>query len=76
MFETGKRCVVVQEKGSPNVSDTGAIEKICDESSPPFQPPSQDYKSGKVAALNFSQRPGRAGFRLALSVTSRAFERI
>jgi aspartyl-tRNA(Asn)/glutamyl-tRNA(Gln) amidotransferase subunit B len=54
MFETGKApAVIVQEKGLAQVSDTGAIEKICDEVIAANPGPAADFKAGKVAALNF-----------------------
>jgi aspartyl-tRNA(Asn)/glutamyl-tRNA(Gln) amidotransferase subunit B len=53
MFETGKSpAVIVQEKGLAQVSDTGAIEKFCDEAIAANPAPVADYKAGKVAALN------------------------
>ena len=53
MFETGKApAVIVQEKGLAQVSDTGAIEKFCDEAIAANPNPVADYKAGKVAALN------------------------
>jgi len=53
MFDTGKApAVIVQEKGLAQVSDTGAIEKLCDESIAANPAPVADYKAGKVAALN------------------------
>jgi len=54
MFETGKSpAVIVQEKGLAQVSDTGAIEKFCDEAIAVNPGPAADFKSGKAAALNF-----------------------
>jgi aspartyl-tRNA(Asn)/glutamyl-tRNA(Gln) amidotransferase subunit B len=54
MFETGKSpAVIVQEKGLAQVSDTGAIEKFCDEAIAANPGPAADFKSGKAAALNF-----------------------
>jgi aspartyl-tRNA(Asn)/glutamyl-tRNA(Gln) amidotransferase subunit B len=54
MFETGKSPgVVVQEKGLAQVSDTGAIEKLCDDAIAANPNSVADYKSGKAAALNF-----------------------
>ena len=54
MFETGKFPVsIVQEKGLAQVSDTGAIEKFCDEVIAANPGPANDFKSGKIAALNF-----------------------
>jgi aspartyl-tRNA(Asn)/glutamyl-tRNA(Gln) amidotransferase subunit B len=53
MFDTGKApAVIVQEKGLAQVSDTGAIEKFCDEAIAANPAPVADYKAGKVAALN------------------------
>jgi aspartyl-tRNA(Asn)/glutamyl-tRNA(Gln) amidotransferase subunit B len=53
MFETGKSpTTIVQEKGLAQVSDTGAIEKFCDEAIAANPNPVADYKAGKVAALN------------------------
>jgi aspartyl-tRNA(Asn)/glutamyl-tRNA(Gln) amidotransferase subunit B len=54
MFDTGKSpAVIVQEKGLAQVSDTGAIEKFCDEVIAANPGPANDFKSGKAAALNF-----------------------
>ena len=54
MFETGKSpTAIVQEKGLAQVSDTGAIEKFCDEAIAANPGPAADFKSGKAAALNF-----------------------
>ena len=54
MFESGKTPgVIVQEKGLAQVSDTGAIEKFCDEAIAANPGPVADYKAGKGAALNF-----------------------
>jgi aspartyl-tRNA(Asn)/glutamyl-tRNA(Gln) amidotransferase subunit B len=54
MFETGKLpSVIVQEKGLVQVSDTGVIEKFCDEVIAANPGPANDFKSGKTAALNF-----------------------
>ncbi len=53
MFDTGKApATIVQEKGLAQVSDTGAIEKFCDEAIAANPNPVADYKAGKVAALN------------------------
>jgi aspartyl-tRNA(Asn)/glutamyl-tRNA(Gln) amidotransferase subunit B len=53
MFDTGKSpAAIVQEKGLAQVSDTGAIEKFCDEAIAANPNPVADYKAGKVAALN------------------------
>ena len=54
MFETGKSpATIVQEKGLAQVSDTGAIEKFCDEAIAANPGPVADFKAGKTAALNF-----------------------
>ncbi|MGA9778599.1 MAG: Asp-tRNA(Asn)/Glu-tRNA(Gln) amidotransferase subunit GatB [Limisphaerales bacterium] len=54
MFDTGKSpTAIVQEKGLAQVSDTGAIEKFCDEAIAANPGPVADFKAGKVAALNF-----------------------
>jgi aspartyl-tRNA(Asn)/glutamyl-tRNA(Gln) amidotransferase subunit B len=53
MRKTGKSALaVIQEKGLAQVSDTGAIEKFCDEAIAANPNPVADYKAGKVAALN------------------------
>ncbi|HEY5344859.1 MAG TPA: Asp-tRNA(Asn)/Glu-tRNA(Gln) amidotransferase subunit GatB [Verrucomicrobiae bacterium] len=53
MFATGKSpAVIVQEKSLAQVSDTGAIEKFCDDAIAANPAPVADYKAGKVAALN------------------------
>jgi len=53
MFETGRPpAAIVQEKGLAQVSDTGAIEKFCDEAIAANPKSVADYKAGKIAALN------------------------
>jgi aspartyl-tRNA(Asn)/glutamyl-tRNA(Gln) amidotransferase subunit B len=53
MFDTGKSpAAIVQEKGLAQVSDTGAIEKFCDDAIAANPKSVADYKAGKVAALN------------------------
>ncbi len=53
MFDTGKApAVIVQEKGLAQVSDTGAIEKFCDDAIAANPAAVADYRGGKVAALN------------------------
>ena len=53
MFATGKTpAAIVQEKGLAQVSDTGAIEKFCDEAIAANPAPVADYRAGKLAALN------------------------
>jgi aspartyl-tRNA(Asn)/glutamyl-tRNA(Gln) amidotransferase subunit B len=54
MFATGKApAAIVQEKGLAQVSDTGALEKFCDDVIAANPGPAADFRSGKVAALNF-----------------------
>ena len=54
MFDTGESpAAIVQRKGLAQVSDTAAIEKICDEVIAANPGPVSDYRSGKTAALNF-----------------------
>jgi aspartyl-tRNA(Asn)/glutamyl-tRNA(Gln) amidotransferase subunit B len=53
MCETGKSPqVLIKELGLAQVSDTGAIEKFCDEAIAANPKSVADYQSGKVAALN------------------------
>ncbi|HVM51046.1 MAG TPA: Asp-tRNA(Asn)/Glu-tRNA(Gln) amidotransferase subunit GatB [Candidatus Acidoferrum sp.] len=53
MFATGASPGgIVQKKGLAQVSDTGAIEKFCDEAIAANPGPAADFKAGKVAALN------------------------
>ncbi len=44
---------IIKEKKLTQLSDTGAIEKFCDEAIAANPGPANDFKSGKVAALNF-----------------------
>ncbi|MGH7939921.1 MAG: Asp-tRNA(Asn)/Glu-tRNA(Gln) amidotransferase subunit GatB [Limisphaerales bacterium] len=54
MFETGKSpAIIVQERGLAQVSDTGTVEKLCDDAIAANPDSAADYKNGKVAALNF-----------------------
>jgi len=54
MFDTGKSpAAIVEEEGLAQVSDAGAIEKLCDEAIAANPGPANDFKSGKAAALNF-----------------------
>jgi aspartyl-tRNA(Asn)/glutamyl-tRNA(Gln) amidotransferase subunit B len=54
MFNTGKPpAAIVQEKGLVQVSDTGALDKFCDEAIAANPSSVADYKAGRVAALNF-----------------------
>ena len=54
MFATGEAPgKIVEKKGLAQVSDTGAIEKFCDEVIAANPRSAEDYRAGKVAALNF-----------------------
>jgi aspartyl-tRNA(Asn)/glutamyl-tRNA(Gln) amidotransferase subunit B len=54
MFATGEApSRIVEKKGLVQVSDTGAIEKFCDEAIAANPRSVEDYKAGKAAALNF-----------------------
>ena len=54
MFETGVAPgKIVEAKGLVQVSDTGAIEKFCDDAIAANPGPAADFKAGKAAALNF-----------------------
>jgi aspartyl-tRNA(Asn)/glutamyl-tRNA(Gln) amidotransferase subunit B len=44
---------IVESRGLAQVSDTGAIEKFCDEAIAAHPGPSADFRAGKAAALNF-----------------------
>jgi aspartyl-tRNA(Asn)/glutamyl-tRNA(Gln) amidotransferase subunit B len=53
MFATGESpATIVEKKGLAQVSDTGAIEKFCDEAIAANPRSVEDYRGGKVAALN------------------------
>jgi aspartyl-tRNA(Asn)/glutamyl-tRNA(Gln) amidotransferase subunit B len=54
MFTSGEPpAKIVEKKGLAQVSDTGAIEKFCEEAIAANPGPAADFKAGKVAALNF-----------------------
>jgi aspartyl-tRNA(Asn)/glutamyl-tRNA(Gln) amidotransferase subunit B len=54
MFSSGKPATtIVKEKGIEQVSDTGAIEKFCDEVIAANPKPAADFKAGNAASLNF-----------------------
>jgi aspartyl-tRNA(Asn)/glutamyl-tRNA(Gln) amidotransferase subunit B len=54
MFDSGEAPgVIVEKKGWAQVSDTGAIEALCDQALAAHPGPVADYKAGKAAALNF-----------------------
>jgi aspartyl-tRNA(Asn)/glutamyl-tRNA(Gln) amidotransferase subunit B len=43
----------VEKKSLAQVSDTGAIEKFCEQAIVANPGPAADYRAGKMAALNF-----------------------
>jgi aspartyl-tRNA(Asn)/glutamyl-tRNA(Gln) amidotransferase subunit B len=54
MFASGKRpAEIVKEKGIEQLSDTGALETICDEVIAKNPKPAADFKAGNPASLNF-----------------------
>jgi aspartyl-tRNA(Asn)/glutamyl-tRNA(Gln) amidotransferase subunit B len=54
MFATGKAPgLIVEEKGLKQESDIGAIESLCGEVIAAHPKSVEDYKAGKVAAINF-----------------------
>ncbi|HVY70322.1 MAG TPA: Asp-tRNA(Asn)/Glu-tRNA(Gln) amidotransferase subunit GatB [Verrucomicrobiae bacterium] len=54
MFSSGDSPVaIVEKKGLAQVSDTGAIEKFCDDAIAANPASAADFKAGKAAALNF-----------------------
>ena len=54
MFATGRGAAdVVQEKGIEQLSDTTAIEALCDEVITAHPKPAADFRAGHVASINF-----------------------
>src|SRR5205807_5543997 len=54
MFASGKSAgAIVKERGIEQLSDTSAIEKICDEVIAANPKPAADFKGGNAASLNF-----------------------
>jgi aspartyl-tRNA(Asn)/glutamyl-tRNA(Gln) amidotransferase subunit B len=54
MFASGKSAAaIVKEKGIEQLSDLGAIEKLCDEVIAANPKPVTDFKAGNAASLNF-----------------------
>lgn len=54
MFATGDSpSQIVEKKGLAQVSDTGSIEKFCDDAIAASPKSVEDYRAGKMAALNF-----------------------
>jgi aspartyl-tRNA(Asn)/glutamyl-tRNA(Gln) amidotransferase subunit B len=48
----GAPSAIVEAKGWAQLSDTGALEKLCDEAIAAHPGPAADYRAGKTAALN------------------------
>ena len=54
MFASGKSAAaIVKEKGIEQLSDTGAIEALCDQVIAANPKPAADFKAGNAASLNF-----------------------
>lgn len=54
MFVTGQSpAAIVKQKDLAVVSDTSALEKLCDEAIAANPGPAADFRAGKLAALNF-----------------------
>ncbi|MEI8233233.1 MAG: Asp-tRNA(Asn)/Glu-tRNA(Gln) amidotransferase subunit GatB [Verrucomicrobiota bacterium] len=54
MFATGKAAaVIIEEKGLKQESDLGAIEALCDQAIADNPKAVAEYKSGKLASINF-----------------------
>lgn len=54
MFGSGKTAAaIVQEKGIEQLSDTGAIEALCDQVIAAHPKPVADFEAGNAASLNF-----------------------
>lgn len=54
LFASGQSpAAIVEQKGLAQVSDTGAIEAICDEVIAANPKSAEDFRAGKAAALNF-----------------------
>jgi aspartyl-tRNA(Asn)/glutamyl-tRNA(Gln) amidotransferase subunit B len=54
IVRTGKSpAAIIEEKGLAQLTDAGAIEKLCDQVLAANPGPAGDYKVGKAAALNF-----------------------
>ena len=53
MFASGKSAAaIVKEKGLEQVSDTGAIEALCDQAIAASPKAVAEYKAGKLPAIN------------------------
>ncbi|CAN5805987.1 Asp-tRNA(Asn)/Glu-tRNA(Gln) amidotransferase subunit GatB [soil metagenome] len=54
MFASGRSAAaIVQEKGIEQLSDTGAIEALCEQVIAAHPKPAADYRAGNAASLNF-----------------------
>ncbi len=54
MFASGKTAAaIVKEKGIEQLSDTGAIEALCDQVIAAHPKPVADFQAGNAASLNF-----------------------
>jgi len=54
MFASGREAAtIVKEKGLEQVSDSGAIETLCDEVIAANPKPVEDYRTGNAASINF-----------------------
>ncbi len=54
MFASGKSAAeIIQARGLQQLSDTGAIEKLCDEVIAAHPKPVADFRAGSAASLNF-----------------------
>jgi aspartyl-tRNA(Asn)/glutamyl-tRNA(Gln) amidotransferase subunit B len=78
MFASGKSAdAIVREKGIEQLSDVGAIEKICDEVIAGNPKPAADFRAGNAASLNFLKgqvmklSKGKANPRLAGEILER-----
>ena len=54
MWASGESAdAIIEQKGLRQITDTGAIEKFCDEAIAANPGPAADFRAGKAAALNF-----------------------
>src|SRR5205809_4319340 len=81
MFSSGKgAAAIVKEKGIEQLSDTSAIEKLCDEVIAANPKPAADFKAGNAASLNFLKgqvmklSKGKANPQLAGEILVRKLE--
>jgi len=78
MFDSGEApLAIVEKEGLAQVSDSGAIEALCEQAIAAHPGPAADYKAGKAAALNFLKgqvmklSKGRANPNLAGQILER-----